>query len=92
MLLGTVLEKISNEAFALETVVRLGDFTLLSRLRSTAEAHDLTLGQAVTAAINGFNARADADSWLQLMSTINRADDPGGAALKLMLEVSLPRQ
>lgn len=91
MLLGTILEQLSDEAFALQTMTDLGDLTLLARLSNAAEEQDLALGAVIRRAVSTFIATADADSWVQLLSTINRSENPGGAALKMMLENSLPR-
>ena len=91
MLLGTLLDKLRDETFAVETVINLGDLGLLLRVEKVAADHNLGFGEAVTQTVHNFTANADADQWVQLMSTINRADDPGGAALIQMLNVALPR-
>jgi len=90
MLLGTLLDKLRDETFAVETVINLGDLGLLLRVEKVAADHNLGFGEAVTQTVHNFTANADADQWVQLMSTINRADDPGSAALIQMLNVALP--
>jgi len=90
MLFGTLLEKLSDEAFAVETVISLGDLGLLVRVEKIATDNGIRIGEAITQTVHTFTAKADADHWVQLMGTINRAEDPGGAALKQMLEIALP--
>ncbi len=90
MLLGTILAQLSDETIALETVTGLGDLTLLAHLQNAADDQNQTLGAVITAAVNHFTANADSDQWVQLMSKVNQSDNPGGAALKQMLQMSLP--
>lgn len=91
MLFGTLLEKLNDKAFAVETVINLGDLGLLVRVEKVATDNGLEFGEAITQTVHNFTANAGADQWVQLMSTINRAEDPGGAALKQMLEIALPQ-
>jgi len=91
MLFGALLDKLNDETLAVETVISLGDLGLLMRVEKLAADNDLGFGEAVTHAVRNFTANADADHWVQLMSTVNRAEDPGAAALKQMLLVTLPR-
>lgn len=90
MLLGALLDQLSDETFALETVLNLGDLGLLLRVEQAAAQGGLGIGETVTQTVHNFTANADADHWVQLMSVINRADNPGAAALKQMLEIALP--
>jgi len=92
MLLGTILERLSDEAFAQESVLNLGDLGLLLRVEQAATDKGLRFGEVVTRAVHEYTANADADHWVQLMGAINKAEDPGSAALKQMLEVALPQQ
>jgi hypothetical protein len=91
MLLGTLLDKLNDEAFAVETVLGLGDLGLVARVKNLAAEHGIGFGEVVTRTVHNFTANAGSDHWVQLMGTINRADDPGGAALKQMLEIALPQ-
>lgn len=92
MHLGQVLGRLMDEAAATQTLVELEDIALLARVKTAATDHGVTLGQIITSAVDSFTSSADADHWVQLMSVINRAQDPGREALKLMLEASLPSQ
>ena len=89
MLLGALLEKLNDQAFAVEAVLSLGDLGLLMRVEKMAAENNLDVGEVVSQSVHNFTAHADADQWVQLMSVINRSDDPGGAALKRMLETAL---
>jgi hypothetical protein len=90
MLLGGLLNRLSDEAVALELLMDLDDLALLSRVQTAADAHGMTPGEVITSAVNHFTRHADSDRWLQLMTTINQSDNPGGAALKQMLGTELP--
>ncbi|HUS97256.1 MAG TPA: hypothetical protein VMX97_10985 [Hyphomicrobiaceae bacterium] len=90
MLLGSVLDRLSDESFALETLIGLDDLTLLARVKGLAADQDITIGEAIIQTVRRFTANADADHWVGLMSTINRTEDPGQAALRQMLEAALP--
>lgn len=91
MLLGKLLDSLGDETFAVETIIKLGDLGLLSHVEQIAANNDLSVGEVITQAVRQFAAHADADQWVQLMSLINKAEDPGSAALKQMLNVALPR-
>lgn len=92
MLLGTMVGKFSDEAVAEQALIDLQDISLLARLNLFSAEQGLTTGQTIRIMVNSFEKRADADSWAQLMSRINNTEDPGRAALKYMLEFSLPRK
>lgn len=91
MLFGALLEKLNDQAFAVETMINLDDLGLMLRVEKVAAVHGLEIGETITQAVHNFTATADADHWVQLMSAVNQAEDPGGSALKQMLEFALPQ-
>ncbi len=91
MLLGTLIDQLSDEMVALQTLIDLQDLSVLARLNLVAEDHGLTLGETIIKAINTFSSNANPDSWAQLMSKLNSADDPGSVALKHILEEVFPK-
>ena len=91
MELGTLLDKFNDEAFAQETMLRIGELGLIAKVNQVAAERGLAFGEVITHAVHSFTGHADSDHWMQLMSAINRTDDPGAAALKQMLEVALHR-
>jgi hypothetical protein len=85
MLLGDVLAKFDDEAFASETVLRLGELSLLGRLREQAAAEDVSLGELARSAVRRFAAEADDEQWVSLLGAMGRTDDPGSVCLQRAL-------
>ena len=90
MLLGTVISQMQDETVALDTLLALDDLVLLARVREAGDAHSVALGEYVSDAIGRLINRADDEAWMALMTAAARAEDPGGAGLKCMLEHDLP--
>jgi hypothetical protein len=85
MLLGDVLTRLSDEAFAAETLVLLDDLPLMAGVEAEAGRHGETAGGYAAAAVRRFAAFADDEDWLALTSALSRALDPGAACLRHML-------
>lgn len=89
MLLGEVLGRLSDETFAAETLLGLGDLPLMVDV----EAAGLKLGESAPLyaanAVRRFSDFADDEAWLGLMTALERADDAGAACLRHMLLWSL---
>jgi hypothetical protein len=85
MLLGDVLNRLRDEAFAAETLVMLDDLPLMARLQTEAGRHGESVGLYAAAAVDRFAAFAGNEDWLGLMTALERADDPGAAVLRQML-------
>ena len=83
MLLGDVLARFDDEAFAAETVLRVGDVGLLARMQKQAEAEGETLGSFARAAVQRFMATADDETWVSLIGALARTQDPGAVCLTL---------
>ena len=81
MLLGDVLAHFDDEAFAAETVLRVGDVALLAALRKQAEEEGETLGSFARAAVQRFAAEADDEAWVSLLGALARTQDPGAVCL-----------
>jgi hypothetical protein len=82
MLLGDVLARFEDEAVATETILRLGDLTLVAVLRERAEASGQTLGDYAAGAVRRFAAEASDERWVTLMGAMARAEDPGAVCLR----------
>jgi hypothetical protein len=91
MLLGTVITHLQDEAVALDTLLAIGDLALLARVRDAAEVEGLALGEFISDAVGQFIQGADDEAWLALMTSASRAEDPGSAGLKCMLDHTLSR-
>lgn len=85
MLLGHVLERLSDESFAAETLVGLDDLSLMAGIAAEAGRHGETAGDYAAAAVRRFAAFADDEDWLAFLAAIERGPDPGVAALRHML-------
>lgn len=89
MMLGQVLERLGDEAFATEAMIALGDLALLAEVDQAARDVDETPAIYAAFAALRFAGHASDDDWLALMTAMERADDPGAACLKQMLRWSL---
>jgi hypothetical protein len=85
MLLGDVLGKLRDDAFAAETLITLDDLPLMARVAAEACRHGESAGDYATAAVRRFATFANDEDWLALMSVLERATDPGAACLRHML-------
>jgi hypothetical protein len=89
MLLGDVIARFEDPAFADEALLAIDDLALTARLAAAAAAEGLTPGEFATQCIGRFvNAASDAD-WLSLVGLIARADDPGQIFLRRVLSQAL---
>jgi hypothetical protein len=91
MLLGHVLERLGDEAFAAETLVGMGDLPLMVEAGSTGDRFGESLPAYAVGATRRFAAFASDEDWLALMNALERARDPGAACLHHMLTWSLAR-
>lgn len=82
MLLGDILARFDSPSFAEETVLAVGDLTLLARMRAQAEAEGQSLGAFAQAAMRRFAVEAGDEDWVSLLGTLARARDPGAECLK----------
>ncbi|SRR5581483_9508964 len=89
MLLGTVIGRLGDETQALEMLASLDDIVLLARMQEAAAAAGEPLGSFATAAVGTFLAHADDAAWLSLVAVASKAEDPGSASLKYILESAL---
>ena len=89
MVLGQVLERLGDEAFAAETLVALEDLNLIVRVETAGRHFGEDIGEYAAGASRRFAQLASDEDWLALMTALERADDAGTACLKHMLEWSL---
>ena len=82
MLLGDLLARFDDETVASETLLRVGDLSLVAALRERAEAEGENLGVYAAGAVRQFAAEASDEAWITLMGALARADDPGAVCLK----------
>lgn len=89
MQLGEIISRFDDETVVLETLLALDDLSLMSRVRGAAERTGSDVGTWASDAVGRFIASADDTQWLGLITACANASDPGLAALRRMIEVSL---
>ncbi|MBV9835381.1 MAG: hypothetical protein JO055_13290 [Alphaproteobacteria bacterium] len=89
MMLGQMIERLGDEAFAAEAMIALGDLALMVEIDAAARSFEVTPAAYAIFAAQGFASHASDDDWLALMTAMERAEDPGTACLKHMLVWSL---
>ncbi|AMN41532.1 hypothetical protein [Rhodoplanes sp. Z2-YC6860] len=82
MLLGDVLARFDDEALAAETILHIGDLSLISKLREQADATGEPLGAYAASAMRRYAADASDEEWVTLMGLLGRAEDPGAVCLQ----------
>jgi hypothetical protein len=89
MLLGQVLERLGDVAFAAETLVSLEDLALMVEVEAAGRQFGEDIGEYAAGASRRFAHHASDEDWLALMTALERADDAGTACLRHMLGWSL---
>lgn len=91
MMLGNILKELKDERNAQMALVSLGDLILVAAVDQARQAHDETLGEYVSGAAQRFARLASDEEWLQLMTAIEKSDNPATACLRVMLGWSIER-
>lgn len=91
MLLGEVIERLSNEDDAGAALEALNDVVLFTEIDAMSKNFDESPPQYVAASAARFAAMASDEDWLGLMNTIERAGDPAQAVLVRMVKWGLAR-
>jgi hypothetical protein len=91
MILGALLARLENEAEAAAAIEALGDIVLFQRVRDAGQRFDETPGEYVACAASRFAAAAQHEEWMGLIAAVERADDPGRAALGRIVAWALAR-
>ena len=91
MLLGDVIARFQDEAFANETLFALGDLTLTAQVVASAAETNVSPGEFAAQSVGQFVAGASDEEWLTLIGLMSRADNPGQVFLQRVLSNALPR-
>jgi hypothetical protein len=91
MILGALMTRLEREADAAFALEALADLPLFAAVAAMGERHDEEPGEYVANASRRFAATAGDEDWLGLMTAMERAGDPGRAALEHMLRWALMR-
>ncbi len=89
-MLGDLLARLTDETTAAETLLQLGDLTLLEAARGKAAAEGLDLAACVTQTIQRYASTASDQEWVTLMGLLNRSPDPGATCLQRAFAYAQP--
>jgi hypothetical protein len=85
-MLGDILARLTDETAAVETILGVGDLTLLTAVKERAAAEGLDLAACVTQTVQRYTHEASDEEWVTLIGLMNRANDPGAVCLKRAFE------
>ncbi|MCB1502483.1 MAG: hypothetical protein KDK07_22340 [Bauldia sp.] len=89
-MLGRLIASLDDPAVAPALLGVLNDAALSARLAAAVDATGEPPAEVLASAIHGFIETASDDLWTQLIGIMNRADDPGLAAVRAILGKVLP--
>lgn len=89
MHLGEVMRGLEHDGDAAAALAALGDIVLLAEVQAMATAYDEEPGEYVANASRRFALSASDETWLALMTAMERAADPGKAAVAHVLRWAL---
>jgi hypothetical protein len=89
MLLGQMIQCLSDDAFAAEALLSLGDLPLLVDVEAACREQEMSTVAYASTAARRFADHASDEDWLALMTALERTDDPGAACLRQMIVWSL---
>lgn len=89
MLLGDVLAKFEDAAFATEALLTINDIVLTTRIGEAAAAEALTPGELAMQLIRRFVNGASDEEWLTLIGLMSRSENPGQVFLRRVLSNGL---
>jgi hypothetical protein len=85
MLLGDVIARFRDEAFAGEALFALDDLVLVAQVGDVATNEELTPGEFAARSVDRFVNGANDEEWLTLFGLMARADNPGQVFLHRVL-------
>lgn len=91
MHLGTLIARLESEDSAALALEALGDIVLFTAVSKAGARYEETPGAYVAGAVARFSDGAGDEDWVGLIGVIERAEDPGQAALVRMLRWALAR-
>jgi len=89
MLMGTMIQRLSDEVFATEALLSLGNLALLVDVEAASREREVSAATYASTAARRFADHASDEDWLALMTALERGDDPGAACLRQMLAWAL---
>jgi hypothetical protein len=89
-MLGNLIASLDDPNAAMAIVAAVDEPALSARLTAAADASGCSPADIVGSAVRNFVDTAPDDLWTQLIGIMNRAPDPGLAAMRAILEKALP--
>jgi hypothetical protein len=84
-MLGDLIANLDRPGVAAAVLTTL-DPTLAARIEQRAAAASMTAADFTAGAVREFVDRADDELWLQLLTVMRKAEDPGLAAIQTILQ------
>ena len=91
-MLGKLIDTLDDPNVAGRLVAALDSPSLLDRLMAAAQAADQTPADYLASSVRNFLEIASDDHWVQLVGIMSRADDPGLAVVRAILDKVVPKQ
>jgi hypothetical protein len=89
-MLGAILGGLTDQARAEALLVAVADREMLARVRAAAEGSGVTAGAYVAATVRHLLDHGSGEIWLDLVSRMSNAPNPGVAALEAILARAFP--
>jgi len=89
-MLGNLIASLDDPKAAMAIIAAIDEPALAVRLTAAADASGCSPADIVGSAVRNFVDTASDDLWTQLIGIMNRAQDPGLAAMRAILEKALP--
>ncbi len=84
-MLGRLIDSLDDPEIALGLLAALEEPLLVEHLALTASSTGQPVPDVIASTVRGFLETASDDHWVQLIGIMNRAEDPGLAALRAIL-------
>lgn len=91
MTLGALISRLQHANDAALTIGALGDLVLYAEVTAGAARHGETPGEYLAASAGQFASFAANADWMRLVGAVERASDPGQAAMRCILEWAIAR-
>jgi len=91
MLLGDLIARVQDPAFATEALLALDDLALMARINSESARNGLEPGEFISQSVARFVNGASDEEWLAMIGALVQAENPGRAFLHLVLSKAIAR-
>jgi len=88
-MLGETVKRLAEPGVAEAALIEAGELALLSRVEDAAAGMGTSSGELAAFVARRWLAAAGDEDWLRLIGVMGRSDQPGLAAIALMLEQAL---